>query len=145
MNTRCRIPNRKMKCMSTNLFCFSRLSYRLFSLLFYYFAIIIRWNVPSCVEDISFSNNWTSGDHTVTHIKCWTSALSPHWLIDQMNFFRKWSSIAIIWRASFEDIIQIHSRFPITRSSSIGDLSVTSARGIPSISYLLLRAVMRVI
>ena len=40
---------------------------------------------------------------------------------------------------------KIHSRSPITRSSSIGDLSASSGRGIPSISYLLLRAVMRII
>ena len=41
--------------------------------------------------------------------------------------------------------LYVHSRFPITRSSSIGDLSASSARGILSISYLLLRAVMRII
>ena len=40
---------------------------------------------------------------------------------------------------------QLHLRFPITRSSSIGDLSATTARGIPFISYLLLGAVMRFI
>ena len=39
----------------------------------------------------------------------------------------------------------LHSRFPITRSSSIGDLSASRARGVPPISYLLLLAVMRII
>ena len=39
----------------------------------------------------------------------------------------------------------LNSRFPVTKSSSIGNLSVTNARGIPSISYLLLSAVMRII
>ena len=50
-----------------------------------------------------------------------------------------------IYSEMFWKIIHLHSRFPIMRSSSIGDLSATSARGIPSISYLLLRAVMRII
>ena len=40
---------------------------------------------------------------------------------------------------------QVHSRFPITRISSIGDFSASSARGILSICYFLLCAVMRII
>ena len=53
--------------------------------------------------------------------------------------------------ASFKELFftvnhknELLSRFPITRSSSIGELSASSARGIPSISYLLLRAFMRI-
>ena len=41
--------------------------------------------------------------------------------------------------------IIVHSRFPITRSSSIGGRPASSARGIPSIFYLLLSVVMRII
>ena len=57
----------------------------------------------------------------------------------KINFNAFWK------RDQYTSIKKLHSRSPITRSSSNGGLSASSATGIPSISYLLLCAVMRII